>query len=104
MGDGYTVASNTAYWNTSQDAPNPLYNRKTNSNGVAFDSTLVCRLPIEGGRWQATGSVLWGQDNNDVNFQDTTVTSVSVGVLYRFGARDVQPQAEADALIDVKPE
>ncbi len=63
MGDGYTVASNAAYWNTSQDAPNPLYNRKTDSNGVALDSTLLYRLPIEGGRWQATGSVLWGQDN-----------------------------------------
>lgn len=87
LGDGYSVASNAAYVNSSQDAPNPLYNRKTNSNGVVLDSTLFYRLPIEGGRWQATGSVLWGQDNNDVNFQDTTVTSVSLGLLYRFGAR-----------------
>jgi hypothetical protein len=87
LGDGYSIASNAAYVTSNQDAPNPLYNRKTNSNGVVLDTTLFYRLPVESKRWQAVGSVLWGQDNNDVNFQDTTVTSVSVGVLYRFGAR-----------------
>ena len=86
-GAGYTVASNVAYVSSSQDARNPIFGRKTDSDGVALDTTLFYRLPIEGGRWQAVGSLLWGEDDSDVNFNDAEVTSVSLGLMYRFGAR-----------------
>ena len=87
LGNGYTVASNVAYGGSSQDARNPIYGRRTDSDGVVVDATLFYRLPIEGGRWQAIGSALWGEDDSDVNFHDTEVTSLSLGLLYRFGAR-----------------
>jgi hypothetical protein len=87
IGDGYTVASNAAYGSSSQDARNPIFGRKTNSDGVVVDATLFYRLPTDSRRWQAVGSVLWGEDDSDVNFHDTEVTSVSLGLMYRFGAR-----------------
>ena len=86
-GASYSVASNVAYVSSSQDAPNPIYGRKTDSDGVVLDTTLFYRLPTDSGRWQAVGSVLWGEDDSQVNFHDAEVTSVSLGLLYRFGAR-----------------
>jgi hypothetical protein len=87
LGQGYTVASNLAFGSSSQDARNPIFDVRTDSDGVALDTTLFYRLPIEGGRWQAVGSVLWGESDSDVAFHDNEVFMVSAGVMYRFGAR-----------------
>ena len=87
LGQGYTVASNVAYGGATQDARNPIFGRKMDANRVAVDTTLFYRLPIDSGRWQAVGSVLWGEDDSDVDFHDSEITSVNLGVMYRFGAR-----------------
>ena len=86
LGQGYTVASNVAYGGTSQDARNPIFGR-TDSDGFVVDTTLFYRLPIESGRWQAVGSVLWGEGNSDVAFHDNEIFMINAGVMYRLGAR-----------------
>jgi hypothetical protein len=87
LGQGYTVASNVAYGGATQDERNPIFGRKMDSTRVAVDTTLFYRLPTDSGRWQAVGSVLWGEDDSDVDFHDSEITSVSLGVMYRFGER-----------------
>jgi len=87
LGQGYSVASNVAYGSSSQDARNPIFGVKTDSDVFAVDTTVFYRLPIASGRWQAVGSVLWGEEENDVRFHNNEVFSISVGAMYRFGAR-----------------
>ena len=87
LGQGYTVASNVAFGSASQDERNPIFGSHTDSDRLFVDTTLFYRLPTESGRWQAVGSVLWGEDDSDVDFHDSEVTSVTAGLLYRFGAR-----------------
>ena len=87
LGQGYTVASNLAYGSSSFDARNPIFDARTDADGVVVDTTLFYRLPIESGRWQAVGSVLWGEGNSDVAFHDNEIFMISAGVMYRFGAR-----------------
>jgi len=87
LGQGYSVASNVAYGSSSQDARNPIFGVKTDSDVFAVDTTVFYRLPIASGRWQAVGSVLWGEEDNDVRFHNNEVFSISVGAMYRFGAR-----------------
>jgi hypothetical protein len=87
LGQGYTVASNLAYGSSSFDARNPIFGARTDTDGIVLDSTLFYRLPIESGRWQAVGSVLWGEGDSDVAFHDTEIFMISAGVMYRFGAR-----------------
>ena len=48
---------------------------------------LFYRLPIESGRWQAVGSVRWGEGDPDVAFHDSEIFMINAGVMYRFGAR-----------------
>lgn len=85
LGEGYSVASNLAYLSRSFDARNPIFGARTDANGFVVDSTLFYRLPIKGGRWQAVGNVLWGEEDSDVAFHDTEIFMVSAGVMYRFG-------------------
>jgi hypothetical protein len=87
LGQGYTVASNLVYGGSSHDARNPIFGARTDADGFAVDTTLFYRLPIESGRWQAVGSVLWGESDSDVAFHDNEIFMVSLGVMYRFGAR-----------------
>jgi hypothetical protein len=101
---GYMFVATGAAGQRNRDAANPLYGRRTDSDLYAVELTYFYRLPIEGGRWQAVGGLLWGEDDSDVNFQDSEVTTASLGVIYRFGARDAQAQPEVDALMDRKVE
>lgn len=87
LGQGYSVVSNVAYGSTSQDERNPIFGVKTDSDLFALDTTVFYRLPIASGRWQAVGSLFWGEEDNDVRFHNNEIFSVSVGAMYRFGAR-----------------
>jgi hypothetical protein len=87
LGQGYTVASNIAYGSSSMDARNPIFGARTDTDGVVVDTTLFYRLPFESGRWQAVGSVLWGEGDSNVAFHDTELFMITAGLMYRFGAR-----------------
>jgi hypothetical protein len=87
LGQGYSVASNVAYGASSQDERNPIFGVKTDSTRFAVDTTLFYRLPVASGRWQAVGSILWGEDDSDVRFHDSEIFHVNVGAMYRFGGR-----------------
>ena len=87
LGQGYSVASNIAYGSSSHDARNPIFGVKTDSDRFVVDTTLFYRLPTESGRWQAVGSVLWGEDDSEVAFHDSELFMINAGVMYRFGAR-----------------
>ena len=87
LGQGYSVVSNAAYASSSHDASNPIFGRRIDSDGVVLDTTLFYRLPVESGRWQAVGSVLWGESDSDVDFHDNEIFMINAGVMYRFGSR-----------------
>jgi hypothetical protein len=82
---GFTVASNVVYGTTTYDEPNPIFGARTNSDRIALDTTVFYRLPIDGGRWQAVGSLTWGKDDSRVRFHDSELMNFSVGAMYRFG-------------------
>jgi hypothetical protein len=86
MGQGYTFVSNAAYGQTSFDEQNPLFNQAADADRVVLDTSLFYRLPTESKRWQAVARVFWGEEDSDVRFHDSEVSSASLGVIYRFGA------------------
>ena len=97
---GYTIVATGAYGQRSRDKANPLYGRRTDSSQTALELTGFYRLPTESGRWQAVAGLLWGDDDSDVNFQDSEVTSVSLSLMYRFGAQSRQAEPQIDLLMD----
>jgi hypothetical protein len=90
----YTFVGNVAVGGRNYDEQNPLYGRRMDSDQAAVDLTLFYRLPTESGRWQAVGGLLWGEDDSDVDFHDSEATTVTLGLMYRFGAaRSPMPEA-----------
>lgn len=95
LGNGYMFTSNIALGERSYDDPNPIYDRKTDADRVAADATLFYRLRSGGGRWQLVGSLLWAEEDSDVDFHDNEVLNLNLGVMYRFGAGPA-PEAGVD--------
>ncbi len=87
LGQGYNVATNLVVGSSSFDEANPIFAAKTDTDRVAIDTTLLYRLPTASGRWQALATVLWGDENSDVSFNDASVFQIGVGAMYRFGDR-----------------
>ncbi len=87
LGQGYNVVTNLALGGSSYDEANPIFGEKTDSSRYAVDTTLLYRLPTASGRWQALATVLWGEDDSDVRFNDASVFQVGIGATYRFGAQ-----------------
>ena len=95
LGNGYMFTSNVAFGERSYDEPNPIYERKTDADRVAVDAALFYRLPAAGGRWQLVGGVLWAEEDSDVDFHDSEILNLNLGVMYRFGAGSA-PDAGVD--------
>ena len=85
--ESVTLVSNLVAGTTLRDERNPIFGTRTNVDRFAVDTTVFYRIPSTSGRWQAVGSVQWGEENADVRFHDSKLFMVSIGALYRFGAR-----------------
>ena len=77
--------ANAIYGKSDFDEANPLYGIRQDADSLAFDATVLYRLPIEGGRWQAMGTIFWGETDSDINFHDDEIRSLMFGVMYHFG-------------------
>ena len=85
--ESVTLVSNVVAGTTRRDERNPIFGTRTNADRFAVDTTVFYRIPSSSGRWQAVGSVQWGEEDSDVRFHDSNVFMASIGALYRFGAR-----------------
>jgi hypothetical protein len=91
LGAKWTFVSNALYGQSKFDKANPLYGRRQDADTIVLDATLLYRLPTESGRWQALGSVVWGETDSDINFHDNELNSVNLGVIYNFGNQPGRP-------------
>jgi len=87
----WIFVANAIYGESTYDRSNPLYGIKQDTETTAIDATVLYRLPIEGGRWQLLGSVFWGEADSDINFHDSELNQVLLGVIYNFG---IQPRLQ----------
>ena len=91
LGAKWTFVTNAFFSQSEFDKANPLYGRRQDADSVVVDATLLYRLPTESGRWQALGSVLWGDADSDINFHDNELNMVNLGVIYNFGNQPGRP-------------
>ncbi|MDQ1302866.1 MAG: hypothetical protein QG595_849 [Pseudomonadota bacterium] len=77
--------STAQYFNTDYDAANPVYDRRTDSDGYALSVAAFRKLHIGDNNWNAFGSMTYADSDSDVDFHDATAFGVTVGVAYFFG-------------------
>ena len=69
------------------DSSNPIYGQRQDSTTVLLGVTLFYRLPTQSQRWAAFANIIYVEDDSDIDFYDTTATSIILGAEYRFGNR-----------------
>ena len=84
LGENFTLATTGAYSDTDYDNPNPIYGIDQDSDGFAVDVSLFYKLSRDG-RWQAYGSVNYGESDSDIDFHDNELLGITLGAYYAFG-------------------
>jgi len=84
LGENFTLATTGAYSDTDYDNPNPIYGIEEDSDGFAVDVSFFYKLSRDG-RWQAYGSVNYGESDSDIDFHDNELLGVTLGAYYSFG-------------------
>ena len=87
LGQGYTVASNLAYVSSSFDARNPIFDARTDTDGLVVDTTLFYRLPSRAVAGRRSAACCGARATRTSQFHDNEIFMISAGVMYRFGAR-----------------
>ena len=75
---------NAGYADLKRDQVNPIYGKKADAQQYGSSLTTFYASPFGLKGWMANASVIWFEENNDVNFYDTSLQMVSVGMLKRF--------------------
>jgi len=86
LGENFTLATTGAYSDTDYDNPNPIYGREQDSDGFAVDVSLFYKLSRDG-RWQAYGSINYGESDSDIDFHDNELLGITLGAYYGFGSQ-----------------
>ncbi|MEZ5563790.1 MAG: DUF2860 family protein [Gammaproteobacteria bacterium] len=73
------------YFDIEHDSANPIYDRRTDSDGYALGITGFRKLRIGDNNWSAYGSLTYVDSDSDVDFHDASAFGFMLGVGYFFG-------------------
>ena len=66
------------------DEANPVFDRKADGNQYGASLTAFYSKPFGWNDWHANAGIAWFEADSDINFYDSSVMLISVGMLYRF--------------------
>lgn len=81
---GWQFGANALGGRLKSDHYNPIYDKKQDVNryGVSLSATYLEPFGLKD--WSAQAAVNYGEENSNINFYDTRLGSVSVGMSYNF--------------------
>lgn len=82
--DHWEMVTNFSAGHLESDDTNPIYGKKADLDryGVSFGATY--KEPFGLKNWRARGVVNYGKENSNIDFYDTQIRSISLGMLYNF--------------------
>ena len=87
LGELWTMVATGGYSQSSYDKANPVYGKKIDSDAYTLGFTAIRKLDFGDGNWRLFGTVAYADDNSDVNFHDSTASSIILGGGYSFGRK-----------------
>lgn len=84
LGERFLFGANAFYWTIDYDAVNPVFNvtREDDTTGFAF--FLFDKKLFNSKQWWGQASVVWVEQDSNINFYTSSSTILSLGVQYRF--------------------
>lgn len=68
----------------SSDDYNPIYGKKQEQDSFGASLTAAYLEPFGLKDWKALGTLAYGQQNNNIDFYETSISSVNLGMMYNF--------------------
>ncbi|MGF1700172.1 DUF2860 domain-containing protein [Photobacterium makurazakiensis] len=76
--------TNASLADLNYDTENPIYGKKADTNRYGASFTAFYASPFGWNNWVANAGIVWFEEDSDINFYDSSVQLISLGMLYRF--------------------
>jgi hypothetical protein len=83
-GNGYTWLNRLAYQDLDGDKENPIFNKANDADVYSFASELAIPEPFGWEKWYTTVGVSWGENQADIDFNDSSVAIFAARLNRRF--------------------
>ena len=84
LGPKLRVVGNLFYGQFDHDETNPVFDRRNDSEFTAIGLSLFYRDPFDAKGWVVNAIFAYAEEENEIDFYDTTVSFANVGLLYTF--------------------
>ena len=78
------LATNILLGRYEHDAENPVYQKTNDKDLAALTLTLFLSDPLGATGWLGNVTVAYAQEKNEIEFYDTTLSMINIGMLRRF--------------------
>lgn len=83
-GNGYTWLNKFAYQDLDGDEENPIFNEVNDAQVYVFASEISVPKPFGWDKWYTTIGVSWGENQADIDFNDSSVAMFAARLNRRF--------------------
>ncbi|CAH0993043.1 hypothetical protein SIN8267_03182 [Sinobacterium norvegicum] len=80
----WTWVTNAQYSSAEYDQVNPVFDTSQDTVSYGFTSNLYYEEPFEMKDWKALLSIAYYEEDSDIDFYDSEVNSVNLGMMYFF--------------------
>jgi hypothetical protein len=84
LGDGFKWVTEVGYAALDADEENPIFNESNDVDRVTFSSRAFFPGAFGWKKWVPNVGVIFGNEDSDVDFNDTTTWMISAAALRRF--------------------
>ena len=78
------LSTNILLGHYEHDTENPAYRKKNDKNLIGLTLTLFLKDPLGATGWIGNLAVAYAEEANAIDFYDTTISLISIGMLHRF--------------------
>jgi hypothetical protein len=82
--ENWALSGSALVGTMSSDDTNPIYGDKQDQDSFGVSLTAAYLEPFGLKDWKALGTFAYGQQNNSIDFYETSISSVNLGMMYNF--------------------
>jgi hypothetical protein len=79
-----SLATNVVLDRFDHDAENPVYDKTNDKDLAALSLTLFLNDPFGAKNWVGNLAIVYAEEDNSIDFYDTTVSLINLGMIRRF--------------------
>ena len=82
--ESWALSASAMLSNMNSDDYNPIYGKKQQQDSYGLSLTAAYLEPFGLQDWKVLGTLAYGQQDNNIDFYETSLSSVNLGMMYNF--------------------